>query len=161
MKKMIIALVGVFTFIALGLICLMVVAVNRGGAWFTTGGFYDLELVNEQTAPLDGIDQISLDYHADDVEFFTSDSNELVLKEYMSFTPDKDQLTRITQSGSRLKLEGRIRDDVNWFFHPNHGSRMEIYLPADYQGAIDASTSSGDITSSLVLTLSNLRLSPV
>ena len=158
MKKMIIALVGVFTFIALGLICLMVVAVNRGGVWFTTGGFYDLELVNEQNAPLDGVDQITIEYYADDVEFFTSDTNELVLKEYMSFTPDEDQLTRITQSGSRLKLEGRIWDNANWFFHPNRGSRMEIYLPADYQGAIDASTSSGDIASSLTLTLTDLRL---
>ncbi len=155
MKKMIIALVGVFSFIALGLICLMVVAVNRGSDWFTI----DLELVNEQTAPLDGIDQISIEYYADDVEFFTSASNQLVLKEYMSFTPEKDQLTRITQSGSRLKLEGRIDNDVNWFFHPNRFSRMEIYLPADYQGAIDASTSSGSISSSLVFTLTDLRLS--
>ncbi len=159
MKKMIIALVGVFAFIALGLICLMVVAVNRGGVGFTTGNYFNLKLVNEQTAPLEGVDQLSIEYHADDVEFFTSDTNELVLKEYMSFTPDEDQLTRITQSGSRLKLEGRIRDDINWFIHPNRGSRMEIYLPADYQGAIDASTSSGDIASSLVLSLSDLRLS--
>jgi DUF4097 and DUF4098 domain-containing protein YvlB len=159
MKKMIIALVGIFAFIAIGLICLMVVAVNRGGIWFTSGGFYDLELVNEQTTTLDGIDQITIDYHADDVEFFTSDTDNLILKEYMSFTPDEDQLTLITQSGSKLKLKGRIRDDINWFIHPNRGSRMEIYLPANYQGAIDASTSSGDIDSSLVLTLTKLRLS--
>lgn len=159
MRKMIIALVGVFTVIALGLICLMVVAVNRGGIWVTSGGFYDLKLVNEQTAPLDGVDQISIEYHADDVEFFTSDTNELILKEYMSFTPDEDELTRITQSGSRLKLKGRIHDDFNWLTHPTYGSRMEIYLPADYQGAMDASTSSGDIDSSLVFTLSKLKLS--
>lgn len=156
MRKTIIALVGVFTFIALGLICLMVVAVNRGGVWLTDG-FYNLELVNEQTVPLDGVDKISIDYSADDVVFFTSDTNELVLKEYMSFTPDEDEVTRITQSGSRLRLEGRIRND--WFVHPNRGSRMEIYLPVDYQGSIDTSTSSGDITSSLVLKLTDLRMS--
>jgi DUF4097 and DUF4098 domain-containing protein YvlB len=159
MKKMMIALVGAFAFIAIGLICLMVVAVNRGGIWFTTNGFYDLKLVNEQTASLDGIDQIMIDYAADDVEFFTSDTNQLILKEYMSFTPDEDQLTLITLSGSKLKLKGRIRDDFNWLIHPTRGSRMEIYLPANYQGAIDASTSSGDIESSLVFALTKLRLS--
>ncbi len=158
MRKLIIALVGVFTFIAMGLICLMVVAVNRGGVWVTSG-FYNLELVNEQTASLDGIDTISIEYHADDVEFFMNDTNDLVLKEYMSFTPDEDQLTRISQSGSKLKLEGRIRDDINWFIHPNRGSRMEIYLPADYHGAIDTSTSSGDVSSSLSLSLTELQVS--
>lgn len=158
MRKLMIALVGVFTFIALGLICLMVVAVNRGGIRLTNGAFYNLELVNEQSASLDGVEKILIEYHADDVEFYTSDSNELVLKEYMSFTPDEDQLTRITRNGSRLKLEGRIRNSVNWFIHTNYGSRMEIYLPAGYQGAIDASTSSGDITSSLVLMLTDLRV---
>lgn len=158
MKRLIVILVSIFTVIALGLICLMVVAVNRGSMW-TMNSFFNLELVNEQTASLNGIDQLYIDYHADDVEFFTSDTDQLVLKEYMSFTPDKDQLTHISQSGSKMKLEGRIRDDINWFFHVNHGSRMEIYLPAEYQGALNTSTSSGNITSSLVLTLSEVQLS--
>lgn len=158
MRKMMIALVGAFAFIALGLICIMVVTVNRGGIRLTNGAFYNLKLVNEQSASLDGVEQILIEYHADDVVFYTSETNELILKEYMNIVPDEDQLTRITQSGSRLKLEGRIRNSVNWFIHINYGSRMEIYLPADYQGAIDASTSSGNITSSLVFKLTDLRL---
>ncbi len=158
MRKLIITLVGIFSFIALGLICLMVVAVTRGNAWFTNG-FHNLELVNEQTVALNDIQMISIEYDADDVEFFASNTNELVLKEYMNFTPDEDQLTQITQSRGRLKLEGQIWNDVNWFSNTNRRSRMEIYLPADYQGALDTSTSSGNITSDLLLKLTALRLS--
>ena len=158
MRKLIITLVGIFSFIALGLICLMVVAVTRGNAWFTNG-FHNLELVNEQTVALNDIQMISIEYDADDVEFFASNTNELVLKEYMNFTPDEDQLTQITHSRGRLKLEGQIWNDVNWFSNTNRRSRMVIYLPADYQGALDTSTSSGNITSDLLLKLTALRLS--
>jgi DUF4097 and DUF4098 domain-containing protein YvlB len=153
MRKLIITLISIFAVIVVGLICFMVVAINAGSLRLNNKSHHPskLELVNTSYLTLDGIDEIIMKYHADDVVFYNSDSEDFILKEYMNFIPETDEITEIRTSGSRLTLEGRTHHNhSHWPFHANRYSRMEIYLPSDYNKALKVSTSSGDISSDLV-----------
>lgn len=159
MRRMMIAFVAAFIFIAIGLIILMVYGITRGSIGTSSGG-YNMSLVNEQNINMEGIDSVSLSYSSENVDFYQSDSNEIILKEYMNYTPDEDELTRISQSGSELTLRGGT-DSHNlfsfWFI--GHNRRIEIYLPADYTGKLKIKTSSGNVHSDLVLKLTEFSVS--
>ncbi len=161
MRKLMIVLISVFSIIMVGLIVLLVSAIGYGGFPVKTSvsGFSNLKLVNTQNANLEDIEAIVIDYHSEDVEFFTSNTGDLVLKEYMSFPPKEEEFTRITKSGRTLNLKGRADRFNNGIFGVNRYSRMEIYLPAGYSGALSVSTSSGAIDSDLILILKEFEVS--
>ncbi|MBE5965499.1 MAG: DUF4097 domain-containing protein [Lachnospiraceae bacterium] len=159
MKKFTIASIAIFTTITICLIALLIHVINRGGSYNVSFGFSEAKLVNEQNISLDEISSISIEYHADDVIFYTSDTNELILKEYMSFTPDKDQLASVTKSGDILTIKSdNIRFYIG-FIRPATYSRTEVYLPSDYAGNLSVSTSSGDIDSDLIMQLASFKAS--
>ena len=160
MKKLMIALVSIFACITVGLIILLVVVINTGGLHMSSNiGFGTVKLVNTQTADLKEIDELTVDYAADDIVFYTSDTEEMILKEYKNYTPDNNDFTKITQHGTTLSLKGSTHDMNQWLFHPNRYGRMEIYLPADYSKSLTVSTASGEIDSDLVLHLTHLEAS--
>lgn len=161
MRKLIIILISAFSIITVGLIVLLVVVIGYGGfpANNSTSGFSDLKLVNTQNTSLEDVEAIDIDYHSEDVEFFTSDTEELVLKEYMNYSPEEDEFTKITKSGRTLNLKGRADRFNNGNFGINRYRRMEIYLPAGYNGALSISTSSGVIETDLVLILKEFEAS--
>ncbi len=158
MRKLIIATVTIFIIIAVGLSCLMVAAIYGGGSYFDFK-ISNLKLVNTQNISLDGIDALNVNYTSDDVVLYTGDTGELIIKEYMSFTPVKDELTKITKSGGTIRVEGGRDRIARWFFTFGYSSRVEIYLPSGYRGELSVSTSSGDIDSDIVLSLSNCEVS--
>ena len=152
-------LIIVYAAIAVGLIGLLIFLIHTGGirtADFSIGG--NLKLVNTQSIKLEGIEDLKIKYSSDDVVFYKSDSDELIIKEYMSFTPKEEELTQITKSGKELRLEGK-RDGWNGFVLGfNRNSRMEIYLPAGYKNNIYISTASGNIKSGLILKVREFEL---
>ena len=152
-------LIIVYAAIAVGLIGLLIFLIHTGGirtADFSIGG--NLKLVNTQSIKLEGIEDLKIKYSSDDVVFYESDSDELIIKEYMSFTPKEEELTQITKSGKELRLEGK-RDGWNGFVLGfNRNSRMEIYLPAGYKNNIYISTASGNIKSGLILKVREFEL---
>ncbi len=152
-------LIIVYAAIAVGLIGLLIFLIHTGGirtADFSIGG--NLKLVNTQSIKLEGIEDLKIKYSSDDVVFYESDSDELIIKEYMSFTPKEEELTQITKSGKELRLEG-MRDGWNGFVLGfNRNSRMEIYLPAGYKNNIYISTASGNIKSGLILKVREFEL---
>ncbi|MDF2904870.1 MAG: hypothetical protein K0R34_191 [Herbinix sp.] len=158
MRKFVIAMIAVFGVIALGLIILMVSVIGSGGISVSSSySIAGVELVNTSNISMEGVSSLSLDYSSDDIYFFESDTQELILKEYMNFSPDEDELTQIKQSGSELRLRsGRIRH--NWFFN-HYSGYVEVYLPANYQGNISSITSSGNIVSDAALNLSDFAAS--
>ena len=159
MRRFAITLIGVFAVLAVGLICLMVVAIKSGGIrseWSDIGSSNPV-LVNTQNVSLDGIDDLILNYTWDDVVFLTSETEELTLKEYMNFSPGTDDLTQITTTGSRLKLERQRMNINNWFVGINRYSRVEIYLPSGYGGELAVSTSSGNIESDITFNIKNFK----
>ncbi|MDF2510296.1 MAG: hypothetical protein K0S04_162 [Herbinix sp.] len=155
MRKLIIILISIFSIIIVGLIVLLVIMIGYGGFRINSSvsGYSNLKLVNTQNADLEGIEAIVIDYDSEDVVLYTSDTGELVLKEYMSFSPKEDDFTRITKSGGKLNLEGRKEHVNSWIFGMNRYSRMEIYLPSGYSGTLSVSTSSGVIDSDMALIL--------
>jgi hypothetical protein len=157
MKRTMMTFIAAFILIAVGLIILMIYAITRGSSGSFTGG---MPLVNEQEIDLEGIDSISFSYSSGEFIFYQSDSEELVLKEYMNYDPEEEALTRINKSGSDLTLRGG-REHHNmfsfWFF--NHNRRTEIYLPSQYAGKLSVETSSGNINSDLVFRLTEFSAS--
>ncbi len=153
MRRFIVSMIAVFGVIALGLIILMVLVINSGGASISSNMIAGIELVKTRNLSMEGIEVLSLDYSSDDIYFYESDTPELVLKEYMNITPNENELTQIKQSGSELRLQGGDRTHQNWIFNHYNGY-VEVYLPTGYHGSISSSTSSGNIETALVLNLS-------
>ena len=154
MRRFVISMIAVFGVIALGLVILMVSVINSGGLSISSSySFANVNLVNTRNLSMEGIEVLSLDYSSDDIIFYESDTPELVLKEYMSITPNEDELTQIKQRGYELRLLGGDRMRQNWIFN-HYSGYVEVYLPAGFHGSISASTSSGNIETDLTLNLS-------
>jgi hypothetical protein len=155
MKKVIIAFIIAFATIAVGLICLLTYSINHGTIGYTYKSS-SMKLVNTQNISLDSIDEIDISYRSDDVTLHIGDSEDLILKEYMNYTPEDDELSRIDQSGSVLTIKNgkQVQRFISFDFLSN-GSRIEIYLPSNYSDKLSVETSSGNIDSSFPLKLSD------
>lgn len=158
MRKFTMIFVAAFTCIALGLVVLMICMIN---GHVNVGSFEDgnLKLVNTQNISLDNINSINITYYSDDIKFYASDSDELVLKEY-GRDSDEDKLAEINTNGDELSINGKRHNGLHFvFFGFSNNRRAEIYLPEKYAGSLRTSTSSGEISSKLVLKLKTLELS--
>ncbi len=158
MRKFVFSMIAVFGVIAVGLILLMVSVISSGGRSFSIHTFSDADLVKTTNLSIEGISSLSLEYSSDDIFFYESDTDELILKEYMNIEPEEEVLTKIRQTSSEIRLVGGERNKFRWGIQ-NYKGYVELYLPADYHGSISASTSSGNIESELVLRLSELNAS--
>ncbi len=162
MKKFLITMISIFAALAIGLVVLMVLAIQNGGilpAKQSSNVFKTAELVNTQEISLDGIDEITLNYTWDDIIFLSGNTGKLIFKEYMNFTPDDDDLTQITTRRNRLKLERQQKNRNYWFGDINRYSKVEIYLPSDYSFSLTVNTTSGNIESDISLNLTNFEAS--
>lgn len=159
MRKMIMGIAIAFSLVTVGLIIVLVLAIN-GNVHMVTANSDKAKLVNTQSAVMDGIDDVKVEFYSDDVVFYKSKTNELVVKEYKTYTPEKDEMAEVIAKGDQLLIRGED-NHINFsiFSHINHYSRIEIYLPENYSGALSASTTSGDISSDLVLQLSKFDTS--
>jgi DUF4097 and DUF4098 domain-containing protein YvlB len=154
MRRFVISMIAVFGVIALGLVILMASVINSGGLSISSShSIANVNLVNTRSLSMVGVEVLSLDYSSDDIIFYESDTTELILKEYMSITPNEDELTQIKQSGSELRLLGGDKMHQNWILNYYSGY-VEVYLPSSFHGSISASTSSGNIETDLTLNLS-------
>jgi DUF4097 and DUF4098 domain-containing protein YvlB len=155
MRRFVISMIAIFGVIALGLVLLMATVIRTGRLPISSSySIADVSLVKTSNLSMEGITRLSLEYSSDDIRFYESDTEELILKEYMSITPKEKELTQIKQTSSELRLRGGDRMRQNWIFNHYNGY-VEVYLPADYHGSISASTSSGNIDSDLVLNQSD------
>ena len=157
MRKFVFTMIALFGVIAVGLILLMVSVMSSKGSVFSVNAFSDADLVKTTNLSMEGISSINLEYLSDDIFFYESDTSELILKEYMNINPEENELTKIRQSASEIRLLGGKRR-IHWGFN-NYNGYVEVYLPADYHGSISSSSSSGNIESELVLRLSELNAS--
>lgn len=151
MKKTVIILISTISLMVIGLVALMVCIICRGGS-LTVNINDNMKLVNTQTVKMDEIDSVNISYYYDDVNFYTSENDEMIIKEYKSFTPKKRELAKISKSGSNLLIQG---DKGNSSWISNKNGRVDVYLPAKYAGIMKVSTTSGYIDSDLVLKFSD------
>ena len=155
MKKWIIAMIAVLVVIMLLLVGVMIFVINQGGVpMLFSGG--DLPLVNTQTRSLDEIDDISISYISESIRIYESDTDEIVIKEYMN-REDEDLFAKISQQGGTLRIQNGRRNFMSFNFR----AKVEIYLPTSYHGALAVGSTSGSIKLEPSYQLKSIGLSSV
>lgn len=99
--------------------------------------------------------QVQYGMNSNDVFFFENTGNTILVKEYMNFTPEENQISTVDQKGTTLTITGKKRNSSSgFFFHwgtssilDNRRAYTEIYLPADFYASLSVKTISGDIRS--------------
>jgi lia operon protein LiaG len=121
-------------------------------------GAHDMVLTDTRTISAANIDTISIKYFSDDITLYASETDEVVIKEYKNYTPKSNQATKVTTGDNKIMIAG---DKWCNLFSGLllQKSRVEIYLPIDYAGALLVSVSSGDINSELILSLATFTAS--
>lgn len=111
------------------------------------------EMVNELHFSLDGISDVAISYDEEPITFFASDSDELVIKEYMSENKSR-YYAEVRQSSDSLCVSEGGKPFLSSF-----SRYIEVYLPASYTQALTITTTDGSIDlSSMDLQLSALRI---
>ena len=108
--------------------------------------------VNELRFSLNGISDVTISYDEERITFFEAESDELVLREYM--TENKAAYhAKVDQRGEYL----HISEGGKPVFKESFNRYIEVYLPASYQGNLTVTTTDGNIDLSEVpLELSTL-----
>ncbi len=115
-------------------------------------------LVQEKKVPAEGIESLKIDYgkNSTDVVFYQGTGEEVVVREYMNFEPDKNQLSSVELKNGELVIRGARRNLFSFFGIHVQGAYMEIYLPPELaQGlkTLAVKTVSGDVSSEVEMRL--------
>lgn len=152
MKKMMKGLVVCFAVLFVAALGIMFYIIYNGGmSYANLGGKMNLE--NTLTFDMSKVEEVAIKYSSEDVVFYIGDTQELVLKEYMSYKPkERDFSTGYVEDG-KVVIEGK-KNHFSLFHFGTKSSQEEIYLPKSYAGSVTVSTASGNIKSDEVLNLS-------
>ncbi|MDR1278539.1 MAG: DUF4097 domain-containing protein [Treponema sp.] len=107
----------------------------------------NLSLVNTGTISLEGISALSISYEHDEVILRESDSNDLVIREYMNRNKPR-YYADVSRRDGTLHIRGGARP---WFFGFLLRVRAEIYLPASFRENLRLANSSGKLSGNLDL----------
>ncbi len=159
MKKDKIGLIGILVIMAVGLSGYMMYALstNRGGYYGNSRnhnvitGVQSVNLVNTQEIDMSGIEEIMISYDdtSMDIDFYKGDSDKMIIKEYMfdGVTDDNFAIITTNNISGKVKVESGRKHYTVMIFGIMYGSeRVEVYLPKDYHGQIQAATSSGNVS---------------
>lgn len=145
MKKVLIGCIIFFLVLALALGGFMAYGVVTGGIGnWGDGNMFTAELANRQTFAASSVETLDIRYHSDSVTLIESLGDEIVLEEYMTDW-DESMLATVTQNSDTLRFEAGqrpIRIGINIWY-----SQIKIYVPRDWKGNLNVSTSSGSIRS--------------
>lgn len=106
-----------------------------------SGAPTELQLVNSRTIPLDEISMIDVSYITESLEIFHSQTDQLVVNEYMN-RDDASLYAEVSSANGRLSIRNGRRQNILWL-----RSRIEILIPASWHGSLALSTISGSIVS--------------
>lgn len=105
-------------------------------------------LVNTLTFDTEDFESLRLDYDADDLQLLESDSNKVIVKEYMNENKKSYYARTYKQNDELVITEGR-RPRRSSF-----KSYIELYIPKDYTGSLSLHSTRGTIKSEIALNLS-------
>lgn len=109
---------------------------------------------NEITLPLSGVSEVTISYDEETVTFYEGETDELIVKEYMTENRP-DYHARVTQRGGSIQ----ISEGGKPLFGGGFSRSIEVYLPASYCETLTVTTTDGDIDlSSAALSLDSLRI---
>lgn len=112
------------------------------------------QMVNEFSFSLDNIKELTISYDDEEVTFFQSENENLVVREYMN--QDKDSYhAEVSQDDNRIK----ISEGGKPFFKGDFVRYIEIDLPASYHETLKVTTTDGNIDlSDMTLDMESLRI---
>jgi len=107
-------------------------------------------LVQEKSYSTGEISHFDIDFsrNSHDVYFYESEESEFIIREYLNFTPEEDDISTLTVKSNCLTMKGKEYDTSSFLFHDNdrHGY-VEIYYPEMALDILEVETASGDISS--------------
>ena len=118
----------------------------------------ELKLVNEQALDTKGVKNIIVSYSSDSIHLYKNNSEELLLKEYMNYDPEKDELADITVKNNTIIIKSGERN-LRLSNFTRHNRKIEIYLPFNYENDFEINSSSGSIKSNEIFKFSNFKAS--
>ena len=112
------------------------------------------QIANELRFSLDGRTTLTISYDEEKITFYESDSDDLVIKEYM--TENKSSYyAKVTERNESIQ----ISEGGKPFFKDSFSRHIEVYLPKSYHENLTVTSTNGDINFSGVnLDLSMLRI---
>ena len=118
-------------------------------------------LVFEKEIPLDGIDNILVQYdmNNNDIYLREGDADVLTIREYNELELKEDEISTVTVTDGRIEVRGKRRNGIEFQIRLGRsGFRSvigytEIILPASYKGQLSLMTASGDIKREAALVL--------
>lgn len=126
------------------------------GLLFLTGCSHSQtpQLANEITLSLDNVTDITIAYDEEEITFYESETDELVIKEYMTAN-ESTYYARVKQSGDSVK----ISEGGKPLFRNGFSRYIEVYLPASYHEKLTVTTTNGNINASgIEMSLDELRI---
>ena len=112
------------------------------------------QVANELRFNLNNISDVTISYDEEAVTFFQSDSNELIIKEYMS--ENKSSYYADVKQGDESI---HVSEGGKPFFKSNFTRYIEVYFPEEYDGNLTVTTTDGKIDmSDPVFDLNSLRI---
>lgn len=134
-------------------VCVMVTALCVAGL-LGCGSENSPQMANELCFSADDISDLTISYDEEKVKFFECESDELIVREYM--TANKNSYyAKVDRHGGSVK----ISEGGKPFFKSGFLRYIEVYLPGSYEGNLTVTTTDGDIDlSDMELSLSALRI---
>lgn len=123
--------------------------------WLNEPKWGELRLVNSIKLPLEGVNSISLDYVSDAIRLAVGTTDELVVNEYMT-RDDESLKAEVRATGGSIEIRHGRR--LGFFLAR---SRIEVLLPAGWDGALSITNISGRISSADVWKLGSLAAKTV
>lgn len=148
MKGIRITLIVILSLVVLGLCFLLGYGLSGGfhaegnGIIMETGS---VSLIQEQQFDVSGVEKLAVSYekNSQDVFLYESEGSAVIVREYANYAVEESALSRISLNGSTLTVQG-VREKGSWI-GVNRYRYTEILLPADYAGAMEIATASGEI----------------
>ena len=125
---------------------------NWGNIGVNTDDFQSYTKVLEYEAEAEKIQEckILFDKNSNDIFFYESDSDRILIQEYVNYEPSEQEKTVVKEENGVLTVTGKRRDNGIRFFAINHrDGYVKVYLPASYRGNLTASTVSGEISADM------------
>lgn len=118
----------------------------------------ELMLVNEQAIDTKEIKNIIISYSSDSIHLYKNNSDELMLREYMNYKPEKDEIASIMIIDNSLIIESGERNK-KLFMLGSYNRRIEVYVPLNYENNFEINVSSGAIKSEEAYKFLNFKAS--
>lgn len=110
------------------------------GAFSLTGCFAtQANLANTDNVDLTGIDNVIIDYDTDNVTVYSTDGDQLVVKEFLGQEGSSYYAAVDTTDSTVTVTQGYRPTTVYW------AAYAEVYVPRDYTGSVTVNTGSGQV----------------